>query len=242
MEFNIKKKSTLPYIEVDVIKSGRSDFRYNGTDLTDATIYFYMKDVENGVYKIARANATFSIESNTVVYQFSKKNTSSIGRYEGEFKIETSQGIVDLPLKEKLYINILDSFSNTDYCCGPNQNINPTPIPPTPDKPGIYYGKINKTSIINSDVSSLTFEYKNEGNDFYVSINPGEGYSYILVPNSISQPAQFRDSLSGCNGFVIPTNNIGTINLVDLNGFLVTYNIYRSFYSFNGNVNIWLCS
>jgi hypothetical protein len=127
MEFNIKKKSTLPYIEVDVIKDGRNDYNFIGTDLTDSTIYFYMKDVETGVYKIAKASATFSSDNNSIYYQFSKKNTGNVGRYEGEFKIETDQGIIDLPLKEKLFINVLDSFSNSDFCCGPNQNVNPEP-------------------------------------------------------------------------------------------------------------------
>ncbi len=242
MEFNIKKKSTLPYIEVSVIKDGRTDYNFIGTNLTDSTIYFYMKDVETGVYKIAKGSASFSPENNSIYYQFSKKNTGDIGRYEGEFKIETDQGIIDLPLKEKLFINVLDSFSNSDFCCGPNQNINPVPIPPTPAAPGIYYGKVNKDSITNIDISSLTFENTDEGGDLYVGVDPGLGYGYILVPITISQPTGFRDSTMGCNGFNIPTNNIGTINLFDENGFLVTYNVYRTFNKFNGSVNIWLCS
>jgi len=242
MEFNIKKKSTLPYIEVDVIKDGRTDYNFIGTDLTDSTIYFYMKDVETGVYKIAKASATFSSDNNSIYYQFSKKNTGNVGRYEGEFKIETDQGIIDLPLKEKLFINVLDSFSNSDFCCGPNQNVNPEPIPPMPAAPGIYYGKVDKTSITNIDVSSLTFENTNQGGNLYVTVDVGIGYGYILVPTSISQPTGFRDSTGGCYGFNIPINNVGTINLVDANGFLVTYNIYRTFNKFNGEVNIWLCS
>jgi hypothetical protein len=136
----------------------------------------------------------------------------------------------------------LDSFSNSDFCCGPNQNVNPEPIPPMPAAPGIYYGKVDKTSITNIDVSSLTFENTNQGGNLYVTVDIGIGYGYILVPTSISQPTGFRDSTGGCYGFNIPINNVGTINLVDTNGFLVTYNIYRTFNKFNGEVNIWLCS
>lgn len=242
MEFNIKKKSTLPIIEVDMLKSGRLDYRYNNTDLSTATIYFYMKDIENGVYKIAKANAVFSSENNTIYYQFSKKNTGTPGRYEGEFKIETDQGIIDLPLRDKIFINVLESFSNTDFCCSTGQNINPTPIPPTPAAPGIYYGKVNKETINSGDITSLTFLTTSSGNGFYVEVPAGLGYSYILVPTTISQPTGFRDSTGGCFGFNVPTNNIGTINLADTNGFLVTYNIYRSYFSFNGLVNTWLCS
>jgi len=225
-----------------MIKDGKNDYNYNNTNLSDSTIYFYMKDVDSGNYKIAKAVATYSNEDNSIYYQFSKKNTGSVGRYEGEFKIETSQGIIDLPLKDKIYINVLESFSDSDFCCGTNQNINPTPIPPTPATPGIYYGKVNSPSITNMDVSSMSFLTTSSGNNFYITQQTGPGYGYILVPTTISQPITFRDSASGCNGFIIPTNNIGTINLVDTNGFLVTYNIYRTYYKFNGEVNVWLCN
>jgi hypothetical protein len=240
MEFNIKKKSTLPFIQVSMNKNGNTDYNYNNTNLSESTIYFYMKDVDSGNYKIAKAVATYSSEDNSIYYQFSKKNTGNTGRYEGEFKIETSQGIIDLPLKDKIYINVLDSFSDSDFCCAPSQNNNP--IPPKPAAPGIYYGKVNSESITNMDVSSMTFLTTSSGNNFYVTQPAGIGYGYILVPITISQPTGFRDSTIGCNGFNIPTNNIGTINLVDTNGFLVTYNIYRTYYNFNGEVNIWMCN
>lgn len=242
MEFNIKKKSTLPFIQVSVNKDGKSDYNYNKTNLSDSTIYFYMKDIETGTYKIAKAVATYSSDDNSIYYQFSKKNTGNTGRYEGEFKIETSQGIIELPLKDKIYINVLDSFSDSDFCCGPNQNINPTPIPPTPAPPGIYYGKVNNPTINNGDISSLTFINTNDPTNSYVTLPDGNGYGYILIPDNLNQPKQFKDSDNGCNGFNIPTNNIGTINLVDTNGFLVTYNIYRSYYKFGGEINNWMCS
>jgi hypothetical protein len=242
MEFNIKKKSTLPFIQVSVNKDGKSDYNYNKTNLSDSTIYFYMKDIETGTYKIAKAVATYSSDDNSIYYQFSKKNTGNTGRYEGEFKIETSQGIIELPLKDKIYINVLDSFSDSDFCCGPNQNINPTPIPPTPAPPGIYYGKVNSPTINSGDISSLTFLTTPTGVNFYITQPEGNGYGYILVPTTITQPIKFRDSNSGCNGFIIPTNNIDTINLVDTEGFLVTYNIYRTYYKFNGEVDVWLCN
>jgi hypothetical protein len=201
-----------------------------------------MKDVDTGIYKIAKATANYSTENNSIYFQFSKKNTGSVGRYEGEFKIETEQGVIELPLKEKLFINVLESFSNTDFCCGTDQNINPEPIPPSPAAPGIYYGKFINPTINSGDISSLTFFNTNDPTDSYVTFSSGNGYGYILIPNNLNQPNGFRDSLSGCNGFNIPTNNIGTINLVDTNGFLVTYNIYRTYYIFNGSANLWMCS
>jgi len=119
MEFNIRKNATLPYLEVNLIKDGRLDFNYVGTNLTGATIYFYMKNVETNVYKVAKGVCFYSYDLKTIYYQFTKKNTNNIGRFEGEFKIMTDQGEVILPLREKLFINILSSFSNSDFCCVP---------------------------------------------------------------------------------------------------------------------------
>jgi len=240
MEFNIKKGATLPYIEVDYIKDGRVGYDHFKTNLSDATIYFYMKNIETGNYKIARGSAFFDSEKFKIYYQFSKKNTSDVARFEGEFKIETEQGLVDLPIRDKIYINVLNSFSDNNFCCGVNQNINPPA--PTPALPGIYYGKLNSETLSSSDIPNLEFIYTNDPTSNYVNVASGLGYGYIVIPNNLTQPTAFRDSTGGCFGFNIPINNIGTINLVDENGFLVTYNIYRTFYSFNGESNIWMCN
>ncbi|MDR5650672.1 hypothetical protein, partial [Staphylococcus nepalensis] len=83
-------------------------------------IYLYMKNVETGVYKIAKGLCTYSQENNSIYYQFTKKNSSDIGRFEVEFKVSIDQGDIILPLIEKIFVNILESFSNSDFCCGPN--------------------------------------------------------------------------------------------------------------------------
>jgi len=117
MEFNIRKGATLPFIEVDLTKNGVNEYNYANDNLSGAIIYFYMKNVETGVYKIAKGTSTFDSTTNSIYYQFTKKNTSEVNRYEGEFKIQTQEGIVDLPLSDKIYINVLDSISNSDFCC-----------------------------------------------------------------------------------------------------------------------------
>ena len=122
MEFNIRKGATLPFIEVNLIKDGRTDYNYVGTNLSGNTIYFYMKNVETGFYKISNSIATFSTIDNTIYYQFTKKNTNTVGRYEGGFKIYTDQGLIELPLRNKIFINVLESISNVDFCCGKNKN------------------------------------------------------------------------------------------------------------------------
>jgi hypothetical protein len=117
MEFNIRKRATLPYLEVNLIKDGRTDFNYIGTNLSGATIYFYMKDVDTNIYKVAKGVCVYSTELKTIYYQFTKKNTSNIGRFEVEFRVLNNQGEIILPLTEKIFVNILESFSNSDFCC-----------------------------------------------------------------------------------------------------------------------------
>ncbi len=111
MEFFIKKNSTLPLLEVNLLKSGRLGYN-NNTNLSNSNILLYAKNVETNVYKIIKGNCAYLSESNTIYYQFTKKNTSDIGRFEIEFKVSNDQGEITLPIEEKIYVNILNSFSN----------------------------------------------------------------------------------------------------------------------------------
>ena len=262
MEFNIKKGATLPFIEVNLIKDGRSDYKYTDSNLIGDTIYFYMKDIETGFYKISNSIATFSTINNTIYYQFTKKNTNTVGRFEGGFKVYSDQGLIELPLRENIFINVLESISNVDFCCGPNKNIGPiitptpvtpTPVTPTPTNPptptptpntnSIYYGKFSGTTITSGQViSNLTLLYTNSAVGSYVNIVSGSGYSYILIPTGFTQPSNFVNSTNGCDGLTVPMNNIGQVVINNIYGTPTTYNIYRSYYSITGQLNIWMCS
>jgi hypothetical protein len=116
MEFFIRKKATLPILEVDIIKDGRLDYNHK-LNLSAGTITFSMRDVDTGFYKVTNGTCYYSTENESVYYQFTKRNTSTIGRYEGEFNITTSQGLVILPLRDRLYINVIDSFVDPEFCC-----------------------------------------------------------------------------------------------------------------------------
>lgn len=235
MEFFIRKNSTLPVLEVELIKDSRTDFNYSDSDLSGSTILFSMKDVDTEQYKVLNGTCIIDQTKNSIYYKFSKKNTIKTGRYSGEFSITTSQGKNILPIKEKLYVNVLDSFSNSEFCCKGSVAPQPAPIR------GIYFGKVNSTTITLSDIGSLTFDNVTSVTNTYVSIPEGLGYSYILVPVMYGQPTDFRDSTSGCFGNNIPTNNIGQITITDINGNQTDYNIYRSFFSFYGQINNWMC-
>jgi len=122
----------------------------------------------------------------------------------------------------------------------------PTPTPscgPTPAPQGFYYGRIDATSIVEADIDLMTFEQADQIIDSYITWSSAtSAYGYILIPTTMLQPTAFRDSTSGCFGNNIPINNIGTINKLDANNYLVTYNIYRTFYRTIGDVNCWLCA
>jgi len=127
--------------------------------------------------------------------------------------------------------------------CGPTPTPTPTPsVTPVPDLPGIYYGKLIDGVISSGDVSSLTFIYTDDPTDNYITYPLGMGYGYVLIPITLPQPVGFRDSTGGCFGFNIPTNNLGQIIILDSGGFPITYNIYRTFFSINGEVTCWLCA
>ncbi len=254
MEFFIRKKATLPILEVDVIKDGRLDYN-NKLNLSSSTITFSMKDVDTGFYKVTNGTCFYSVENESVYYQFTQRNTSNIGRFEGEFNILTNQGNIILPLRDRLFINVIDSFVDPDFCCIPNGSthtlpptptptVTPTPTPtPTPvDANKIYYGKFTGETITSGDVNNLNIRYTNAAIDTYVDFNYGGGYGYILIPSTFIQPSKFVNSEDGCDGIIIPTNNIGTVVVNNINGTPVTYNVYRTFNYFFGVSYSYMCS
>ena len=117
MEFFVRKNSTLPVVEVSFIKDGRSDYNYYDTLLTSNTIYFSMNDVETGVYKVVNGIASYSEITKSITYQLTKKNTNKVGRYEIEITINNGSENIKLPLPQKLFLNITNSFSDADQCC-----------------------------------------------------------------------------------------------------------------------------
>ena len=117
MEFFVRKNSTLPVVEVSFIKDGRSDYNYYDTLLTSNTIYFSMIDVETGVYKVVNGLASYSEITKSITYQLTKKNTNKVGRYEIEITINNGSENIKLPLPQKLFLNITNSFSEADQCC-----------------------------------------------------------------------------------------------------------------------------
>lgn len=118
----------------------------------------------------------------------------------------------------------------------------PTPSPGTPEASKIYFGKFSGTSITSGDTSLLFSAYTTNPTNDFLSIPSSLAYGYILIPTGLTQPSEFRNSNVGCSGSNIPFNNIGTIIIVDANGFSITYNVYRTFFEITDGFDVWLCS
>lgn len=120
MEWFISKNARLPVLKMQVTKNGRTGFTDFMDEIERSTITFSMKDTKTGAYKVLNNEAgfvekIFTEPNNTVpeyylYYRFSTQDTSLPGRYEGEFLMKTPGGAFILPVREKLYINVLDSF------------------------------------------------------------------------------------------------------------------------------------
>ena len=74
-----------------------------------------------------------------VYYRFTQQDTSKVGRYEGQFLFINETGTLILPIREPLYINIVESYIANDltyndcYILQYNCCVTPFPTPtPTP--------------------------------------------------------------------------------------------------------------
>lgn len=128
MEFIIKKGSVNPVLRMELIKDGRYDFKKSMIDnaIQDSVVKFYMKDVETGLLKVAKADADIVLaqeegceEKYILQYKWKERDTKKEGTYEGWFEINFNgnlkeegvdypSGKMIVPIQEKLQIVILD--------------------------------------------------------------------------------------------------------------------------------------
>ena len=160
MDFFIKKNATLPVLKLQVVKDGRSDYNKFMDMIEESAIFFSMVDVETGIPKISSRPAGFVektfVDLNAgpeyyIYYQFTPRDTNRVGRYAGQFMLRNSDGVLILPIREELFINVQDSFIADDLvydscyvsefpCCvnGPYTTTTTTvPCPPCPPCPPI---------------------------------------------------------------------------------------------------------
>ena len=127
-EFFIRKGSVNPVLRMELIKDGRYDFKKSMIDnaIQDSVVTFYMKDVETGLLKVAKADADIVLaqeegceEKYILQYKWKERDTKKEGTYEGWFEINFNgnlkeegvdypSGKMIVPIQEKLQIVILD--------------------------------------------------------------------------------------------------------------------------------------
>ena len=123
MEFFIKKNATLPLLKLQVVKNGRLDYNNIMSLIEQSALFFSMVDIETGVPKILSRPAGFVEKTNVdpnaepeyyLYYQFQNRDTNKVGRYEGQFMLRSNEGVLILPIREKLFINVQESFIADD--------------------------------------------------------------------------------------------------------------------------------
>lgn len=122
--FFINKGATLPTLRMEVINDGRHNFSKLNTALEAADVYFNMTDINNGVRKIANAQANVVLKEDTscedkyiIEYKWKERDTNTPGIYKGEFKIVFNgtiqngdnnfpSGTLTVPISQELFIHI----------------------------------------------------------------------------------------------------------------------------------------
>ena len=172
MEFFIKKNATLPILKLQVVKDGRSDYNSFMDMIEESAIFFSMTNVETGIPKISTSPAGFVekvlLDPNAepeyyIYYQFKPQDTNKTARYEAQFLLRNSQGVLILPIREQLFINVQESFiaedlpyescyliefpccnnvcptttTTTTECCCPQDTPTSTPTPTVTPTPGL---------------------------------------------------------------------------------------------------------
>lgn len=119
MEFFITQNSNLPILKMEFNFDGKSSIEDFNSVLENSSIFFSMRDVENGNLKISNKVGGFTnkifTEPNAkteyyLYYKFSLYDTNKIGRFQGEFTLISDDGVLSLPIKEKLYINVVENL------------------------------------------------------------------------------------------------------------------------------------
>jgi hypothetical protein len=145
MEFTIGQNSSLPLLKLQVVKDGIENYNSMMEFIERSSIFFSMVDTTNGIPKVYSKSAGFveklEMDPNAspeyyVYYRFTTQDTSRVGRYEGQFLFINDTGTLVLPIREPLYINIVESYiaNNLPYnnCYTLNYVCCVTPFP-TPE-------------------------------------------------------------------------------------------------------------
>jgi len=121
MDFYIRQGATDPILKMRLIDDGKNDKSSFNDLLENSEITFEMSDVKTGTPVILGATASLALrvkkynqttDEYYIVYRFTEDQTAEIGKFEGKFTIQFTDGVGNnttkliVPIREKLYIHI----------------------------------------------------------------------------------------------------------------------------------------
>ena len=255
MEFYIKKNATLPLLKLQVVKDGRSDFRKFMDMIEVSALFFSMVDIETGIPKITSRPAGFvektfddpNAETEYYIYyQFSPRDTNKVGRFEAQFMLRSPDGNLILPVREKLYVNVQESFIADDLeytscyvsdfpCCvnGPyTTTTTTTPCPSCPTCPEPTPTPVTTTTTILPTTTTTTISPPIDLN-LTLIIYPGSINLQFLLNSSSPVPSEVNVTLTT----VLGTTTGDSVNLIT--GITINQGntLGQTFVSLDGNFN-----
>lgn len=240
MDWYIKKNATLPVLKLSVVKDGRSDYNKFMDMIEESAIFFSMVDVETGIPKISSRPAGFVektfVDLNAgpeyyIYYQFTPRDTNRVGRYAGQFMLRNSDGVLILPIREELFINVQDSFIADDLvydscyvstfpCCinGPYTTTTTTECCPCTTTTTTINHTTTTTTVapVLSEVNMGSGIYDNIGHLFITFIADGAQLIKCIVEDYVFLPPYYI--IGGENYYMYLPLQIGGTIYSDPNG------------------------
>lgn len=126
MRFFIKQYSTLPYLEFE-LEDISKEYNISNENWENCAVTFSMYDKKNNIYRIANKEAKLVVKERVINlgdpynyylrYEFTEKDTSKIGDFIGEFKVDFlndhHMGKLTVPITDKIEIFVKDSITRT---------------------------------------------------------------------------------------------------------------------------------
>ena len=121
MDFYIRQGATDPILKMRLIDDGKNDKSAYNDLLENSVITFEMSDVKTDTPVILGATCSLALrvkkynqttDEYYIVYRFTEDQTAEVGKFEGKFTIQFTDGIGNnttkliVPIREKLYIHI----------------------------------------------------------------------------------------------------------------------------------------
>jgi hypothetical protein len=125
--FFIKKDSTLPILKMKVVNDGRYDYKKIFDRIENAAVTFSMVDEKGRPRVYNQQGLIISVDKENcaedeefyIGYQFTARDTKKVGCYKAEFRLDFLDDGASLvvPIREELFVNVVDSITNTEIVC-----------------------------------------------------------------------------------------------------------------------------